>query len=122
MIKPNKYRVGDLVKVEGVDEWYEICSIHIYINVDEEDEYVEITYGALSENDGEYLDLDEEEVTEVKGMQKKEPVTTNGKIDALLDQLRSINAVIPFVGETDEIKAEIANIKRQLTALTKVGE
>lgn len=127
----NKYNVGDFVRVEDCgDIWYKIVDVHVYIGINESDgRNVDITYGVLDTADSEYLDVDEEEITEVKGGGftmmageiKLKAMFKRGKINELLDMLNSVNALIKVVGETDEIMAEKEAIVNALQGLTAKG-
>lgn len=120
---PNLYNVGDLIRIDGFESWMRIKDVHIYINIseDEEDSYTEVTYGCFAFADGSYLDVDEEEVKEVRRNGVK-PVkqTKQQKINELLDLMlmyQDLNKVTnnAFAGEYEKVKAELA-------LLTKAGE
>lgn len=125
----NKYNVGDFVQVEDCDDiWYEVVDVHVYIGISKgEGRNVDITYGVIDPADGEYLDVDEEEITNVKGVFtmtgeiKLKAMFKRGKVNELLDMLNSVNALIKVVGETDEIMAEKQAIVSALQGLTAKG-
>lgn len=127
----NKYNVGDLVQVEDMEGiWYKIVDVHVYINRSENpnDNHEDVTYGVIDETDGEYLDVDEEEIIATKqggvsmaGNIKLKSVTKKGKVNELLDMLNSVNAVAKVIGETEELVAEREAIKKALAELTVKG-
>lgn len=125
----NKYNVGDLVQVEDCEGWYEVVDVHIYVGISkDEGNSTDITYGVIHTEDGDYLDVDEEEITANKGGGytmageiKLKAMFKRGKINELLDMLNSVNALIKVVGETDEIMAEKEAIVSALQGLTAKG-
>jgi hypothetical protein len=119
-MKRHLYNVGDLVQIEDLDGWHRVVDVHIYESISEDDDGIYVTYGVVSEDDGEYYDADEEEI--INSKREVQPLIKKSKrqqINELLDQMNNLRKINDLT--CNAFAEEYEDIKRQLAELTKRG-